>query len=892
MNPRESVNFTVKVNVDKVFPQIKLKIGEYIYIRSTHFDIKLPVTIYLTNDLQLTTSIDAQLSKLNTDFASTIIEESFKTQSKEISLKDIKAPEIFIGGSEDIPQMTTKESYSNLEPYLRNPNLERAIELALKQERERHSQQSEKALTLLKLKDKEIEDLSKIKERLLNEQAKLQDQYNENINKEETLKQTINELNVKIEQYENEERKELEMKVREMERVVEDYKKREDMVLELADQQEKIKNSYIDQINKKNEEIIGLTGDLDSANKLVRQHQNEVKDDSMLLTKLRKENESLLGKIKELSERHRINLAEIVDLNTDADEVDYINKIKQKIKDLENEIIKFKVKEEKAIISKNELIKKHEEELTTLKEEYLSTQRILEKQIKDYISKLEDRTHNKELEIRTNISAVTVPLVQKQVNYDNKALTNRMLSVRNEIQKNLTREWIDKEEILKQLGTVNTLLGDIEGLFSERKATNDSKDNKDLKSELNELKEEATYLDRSKFKHKKLKLSSSSHNEQNKKLQRELEEKQQIIKSQENQIQALQEKYTILQNTLSKEIPKYGTNTTEELKEHYDEAKKASKELISIQELQLKLMREKFKEEYIELNKIITASNKGTKNVVEVKERTVDLMFQLSQKEAEVKVLHKSLSKLRTKMKRMNKEKTIAKENNGLIVNRSDDYNTLLKSKIALELKVEAANNKVKKYERELSFQKELTESALTKLEEAKKELQSTKSALSTSKKEQANIIKSHRNEFQSLIDGLTQADWKEKTQKSGKESRSSLLIKYMNNQTVPLDTTEKFINEEEKVFIKKIKELKEAINRKDEIIKTYKEKLNKREKNKKELKDKLDEIERLKTKILNVKQETERKDKHIDVLTARVNTLMNKENTLKESCSLTVIKK
>eukprot|EP01022_Parablepharisma_sp_SALTPOND_P036388 TRINITY_DN98_c0_g1_i1.p1 TRINITY_DN98_c0_g1~~TRINITY_DN98_c0_g1_i1.p1 ORF type:complete len:3109 (+),score=697.90 TRINITY_DN98_c0_g1_i1:340-9666(+) len=324
-----------------------------------------------------------------------------------------------------------------------------------------------------------------------------------------------------------------------------------------------------------------------------------------------------------------------------------------------------------------------------------------------------------------------------------------------------------------------------------------------------------------------------------------------------------------------------------ELQQEYKEAKKSSDELVSVYELQLKLLREKFREEYVELHNKLAVQTQG-KGVLSPKKKeqcelSVDLMFQLSQKDAQIKNLEKEVAKLKnkaaatkTKLVKLQvkeepkpklkaktfvpteiqqKRKTVAKlekpsvENSGLILNANIEeqlkaFNDVFKEKTDLEIKLGRIQSTVKGLECKLSMEKEKAEDSLEKTEEMKKELESLRELLRASKKEQAELSKKHKNELQKMLDELIQvkSSWKS-----------------------PEDLSR--CQEEKRELEAQLKVLKEELNRKKELMKQWKEKEELRQSETGQLMSEVESIKDDSEKLKKAMKELSRKDQTIKSL-------------------------
>lgn len=129
------------------------------------------------------------------------------------------------------------------------------------------------------------------------------------------------------------------------------------------------------------------------------------------------------------------------------------------------------------------------------------------------------------------------------------------------------------------------------------------------------------------------------------KTHRELEE---ISRSQEDTINKLKQDLINREEEVSKMM--------ENLNLEFKAEKTSTEELTALYEVQFKLLKERFRNEYVELSKKLTVQTQGKGEKLdssfkkEQNELSVDLMFQISQKDAQIKILEKETAQLKNQI--------------------------------------------------------------------------------------------------------------------------------------------------------------------------------------------------------------------------------------------------
>jgi len=391
-------------------------------------------------------------------------------------------------------------------------------------------------------------------------------------------------------------------------------------------------------------------------------------------------------------------------------------------------------------------------------------------------------------------------------------------------------------------------------------------------------------------------------NEDKEKLQKNCKEMETVVLTQEEVVNKLK------QDLISRE-EEY-KNSLSELQKEYKEAKLSNEDLLTVYEMQLKLLKERFKDEYVELQNKLTVHTQA-KGILSPKrkeqsELSVDLMFQLSQKEAVIKNLEKELSKFKTKVgnqktkiaklqgivkdeaakekpkpkgktfipadiQRKSKEKTSLKqpqkdENSSLILNtvNTEDqmkaYNDLLKEKTDFEMKYGKVQGSLKGLELKLNMERERADVNMSKLEECKLEIENLKEALKSAKKEQSELIKKHKSELQKVLDEMIQV---KSTFKTPEE-----LLK---------------CQEEKKELENQVKVLKDELNRKKDLIKQFKEKDELRQSENGQFMSEIESVKDENEKLKKMMKELSRKEQTLKTLKISADNSKEAEKQLSE---------
>ncbi len=307
-----------------------------------------------------------------------------------------------------------------------------------------------------------------------------------------------------------------------------------------------------------------------------------------------------------------------------------------------------------------------------------------------------------------------------------------------------------------------------------------------------------------------------------------------VVLSQEEVITKQKLEYAEREQEMRKEI--------EALHAEHKETKRSADELVALYETQLKLLKEKFKEEYVELNNRLTIQAQGKGSMSPKKkeqtELSVDLMFQISQKDAQTKTLEKEAAQLRGKTKKCkatiaklqaqlkdalaavprpkpkvpavaDPKRKSAKAQIQMPMNEPQSaeeqlkaYNVLLKQKTELELRLGKLQNGLKALEAKVQMERERADEAELKLQSQAKDCDDLRESLKSSKKEQAETAKKHKSEMQKLLDEL---------------------IQVKNNWKSPDELVK--CQEERKEAESQLKQAKDELNRKKELMRQWKEK-------------------------------------------------------------------
>ena len=318
----------------------------------------------------------------------------------------------------------------------------------------------------------------------------------------------------------------------------------------------------------------------------------------------------------------------------------------------------------------------------------------------------------------------------------------------------------------------------------------------------------------------------------------------------------------------------------ETLRAEYKENKKSADDLVALYETQLRLLKERFKEEYVELSNKLTIQSQSKGAIMSPKKKeqvelSVDLMFQISQKDAQIKTLEKEAGKLRSKTKSSKaaiaKLQAQLKDVSALVASKSKSkspgigssdlkrgktvavpvpvpdeaqmkaYNILLKEKTELELRLSKVQNGIKALEGKVQMEKERAEEAEMKIETQTKECEDLKEGLRNSKKELTETSKKHKAEMQKLLDELVQV-------KNAWKSPDELAK----------------CQEEKKDLETQLKAAREELNRKKELMKQWKDKEELRQ----------SETGQLMTEIGAAKDENEKLKKSVKELTRKDQTI------------------
>ena len=396
--------------------------------------------------------------------------------------------------------------------------------------------------------------------------------------------------------------------------------------------------------------------------------------------------------------------------------------------------------------------------------------------------------------------------------------------------------------------------------------------------------------------------------------------------------------YTLnLENALRKTEPQASENANnlkqedyrkiiEELREEYNDFKVSSEKLITMYELQLKILEGKFRENYAELNGKLTEK---LKNMVDLKkEDFVSYIVKVTQKDAQIEMLEKECAAANIKLNKFNlklsklkvKQKKKPKPNTSLSpVKDTNDktYNNLLKEKTKLEIQVGKAQTRIKELEYKLQLSIDENKELIHKIEK-NKEYEDINAALIKLKKEHIEAKDNYKRERQEALEEIAKlkinsdafiefkrnSDFQVKSLKEElnrareqlKEAAANeeIVLKKCNKELVRKDQAikslkmniegarlaEKQLVEESKILNEKVKILKAETSRKDVVLKAFKEKSEEAKTDRSTSKD--EEVDKLKKKLTTAKQDVERKEDQIRVYKSKIESLAQELNTIK----------
>ena len=302
--------------------------------------------------------------------------------------------------------------------------------------------------------------------------------------------------------------------------------------------------------------------------------------------------------------------------------------------------------------------------------------------------------------------------------------------------------------------------------------------------------------------------------------------------------------------------------------------KKSADDAIALYETQIKLLKEKFKVEYIELNKKLAIKTQGKGNIPSPKvkddnnELSIQLMFQLTEKDSQIKILEREVAKMKNKKasttKKLQPKDINTQENNPEVSNKT--YSELLAEKAELESQVGKLQSILfktyhligsnKELELRVTIEKEKNDDYDKQNEELKQEIEKLKEAGKLEKKVQGETLKKYKNDLQKTVEDLN-------TVKSS---------------SISPETLEK--NREEKRDLEnKIKQMREELQRKNELMKQWKEKEDQLQSLTEKQKTEIDLIKEENEKIKKNMKEAARKDQTIKSLKMSLDSCKSQDN-------------